>query len=129
MVFPVYAVWLCGASGTRSRGYNGSAENLRVADENYLRLAFADAWACDSSRDRRLPPVQPVHECSLRELLLQPGLGWCGRVVGLAFLKLSNIVYQSRLDALTAEQRVVLLVGIFTMQSTRQVVQYRSQLW
>ncbi len=99
MARTVYAIWLCGAGGKRFRGYSGNIQNLRVSEEQHLRLCFADSCAAeDATLDDEQQP--------LRELMVIKHSSFAENIVGLAFARLTK-VYASRLDSLSLEQRVV----------------------
>ena len=90
------------AGAKRLRGYGGNIKNLRVAEEQHLRLAFLDSYSAEEAtlHEQQLP---------LKGLMITKHTDLAENVVGLAFVRLSN-VYSSRLDNLTPEQRVVPLV-------------------
>ena len=97
----VYCLWLCGAAGQRARGYSGSLDSMRVADEQYLRMVFLDS--CDPQHSAE------HHDLPLKEIMTTRHANLAQHVVGLAFVRLTSL-YSSRLDNLTAEERVVPLV-------------------
>ena len=103
----VYAVWLCGAGSKRFRGYSGNVHSLRVSDEQYLRMAFLDS--CDPQNSGNADKHDPSQ--SLKDIMMSHHADLAQHVVGLAFTR-RNKVYKTRLDHLTAEERVVLLVRL-----------------
>ena len=101
---PVCAIWLCGAGSKKlGRGYAGSLNALHVADEAHLRLKFADAkdFLGESEAD-----ISSLH---MKDLMVRMHAQLAERCTGLAFVRLSNMMYSSLLDKLTPEQRVTSL--------------------
>ena len=97
----IYALWLCGSGGKRSRGYTGNFDNLRIAEEQHLRTCLLDT--CDAEVASLVDQQR-----SLKDLMLTKHLSLAEHIVGVAFLRLSAS-YSSRWDGLSHEQRTVLL--------------------
>ena len=97
----IYALWLCGSSGKRSRGYSGNFDNLRIAEEQHLRTCFLDT--CDAEVTSLVDQQR-----SLKDLMVTKHLPLAEHIVGLAFVRFSTS-YASRLDGLSHEQRTVIL--------------------
>ena len=103
----IYALFLCGAGAKRQRGYSGNFKNLRVSDEQHLRLAYMDTCDADGSRLEQ-------HQKSLQELMVHQHVALAEHVVGLAFIRLTAS-YETRLDNLSHEQRIVFLVMFYRL--------------
>ncbi|OLP98609.1 hypothetical protein AK812_SmicGene18941 [Symbiodinium microadriaticum] len=107
------AIWLCGAGSKKlGRGYAGNINALHVADEAHLRLKFADA------KDFLRESEADISSLPMKDLMVRMHAQLAERCTGLAFVRLSGMMYSSLLDNLTPEQRVTLLgLGISVKQA------------